>query len=116
MASPQAPARRLRSTRPSDLTRPMIGSTAALLHSCHLTVGRKPRLCVTWISRAAGPMASVAFAHVDAGHVLACQALDLGDLIVERVAVVGKTREPGCRARLDAGLVARPRLALGRCN
>ncbi len=45
-----------------------------------------------------GPVASVAFVHVDAGHVLACQALDLGDVIVERVAVVRKTG-----ARLDAG-------------
>src|ERR1700683_149205 len=56
MASPRAPARRLRSSRPSDLAWPMIGSTAALRRNSRLTVGdRWPGLCVKWISGAASP-------------------------------------------------------------
>ena len=51
-----APARRLRSSRPSDLAWPMIGSTAALRRNSRLTVGdRWPGLCVTWISGATSP-------------------------------------------------------------
>ncbi len=56
MASPQAPARRLRSSRPSDLTWSMLGASAVFQRSSRLTVGdRRPKLCVTWIPGAAGP-------------------------------------------------------------
>ena len=37
------------------------------------------------------PVAAIAFVDIDAGHLLAREALDLGDLVFERVAVVGKT-------------------------
>ena len=69
----------------------MTGSTAALRRNSRLTVGdRWPGLWVTWIS-AAQPVTAISLIDVDAGHGLAGEVFDLGNLAAQRVAVVGKS-------------------------